>query len=349
MKFKQLGSSDLNISDICLGTMTFGRQNNQQEANEQMDFAVDYGINFMDTAEMYATPANKSTYGSTEKIIGNWLTANPEKREKVVLMTKIAGPGMSYVRNGDKILGKYIEQSVDDSLKRLQTDYIDVYQLHWPNRRMPHFGRHWLDKVDFSKTNSAQEEEEMLGILQALDACIKKGKIRHCGLSDDTPWGIEKYIHLAKTHNLPKMVSIQNEFNLLDTKDWPFVIESCVANDVAYLPWSPLGGGVLSGKYLGGQRPEGSRWSLTNGSFRDTDLSNKAVAAYVEIAKKYDMTPSQLSLAWCKQFNWVTSTIIGATSMAQLKENVAAFELELSREALKEINEVKQQYAIPYK
>lgn len=332
--------------------MTWGFQNNQEEAFEQLDYAMTRNINFIDTAEAYAVPPTAKTYGTTETIIGNWFAARPNVRQKVILMTKIAGPGLEYIRNeGRGYTAKDIMPAVDASLKRLQTEYIDVYQLHWPNRPFPHFGRHWFDKYDPTQNVSTEQvEEEFLSVLEALQACIKAGKIRHCGLSDETPWAIDTYLTLAKKHDLPKMVSIQNEFSLVHTKDYPFVAESCVRNDVAYLPWSPLGAGVLSGKYLDGKIPKGSRWSLSNrhGNFRDQEQTHKAVGKYVEIAKKYKMTPSQLSLAWCNQHNWVTSTIIGATKMAQLKENIDAFDIQLSEEALKEIYAVHREFPLPY-
>jgi len=350
MDYQKLGSSGIDVSRVCLGTMTFGKQNNQAEGSEQMDYALDQGINFFDTAEMYAVPPGPDTYGKTEEIIGNWFAANPEKRSKVVLASKIAGPGLPWVREGDKILGKYIAQSVDDSLKRLKTDYIDLYQLHWPNRPSPHFNKHWFNMVDFSEVDMEKEEEEILGILQELDKCVKAGKIRFCGLSNESPLGIAKFMQLAKDHNLPKMVSVQNEFSLIQSKDWPYCIEACEINDLAYLPWSPLGSGVLSGKYADGKIPAGSRWSFQgrHGIFRDRENVHKAVAAYSEVAKKYGMTTTELSLAWCYQFKWICSTIIGATKMSQLKENIAAYDMKVSEEAMADIDSVLRKYPIPY-
>ncbi len=350
MKYTKLGNSDLEVSKICLGTMTFGLQNVQKDTDEQIAYSMDQGINFWDTAELYAVPPSKKTYGKTEEMLGDWLSRNPGKREELIIMSKIAGKGLSYIRGGDKILAKYIEQSVDDSLKRLQTDYMDVYQLHWPNRPNPHFNRHAFTAVDFAKVDREHEEEEILAVLQALDKCVKAGKIRYCGLSNETPWGIEKYLQLAKDHNLPKMISVQNEFSLIQTKDWPYVTESCVLNDVAYLPWSPLGSGALSGKYAGGARPEGSRWTYEgrHGTFRDQPRVHEAVAAYKAIADKNNITVAQLSLAWCYQLDWVTSTIIGATKMTQLKDNIDAFDVTLNEDTLKEIYEVRRRYAIPY-
>lgn len=350
MKYSKLGSSGLDVSRVCLGTMTFGVQNTKEEGFEQMDFAVDQGVNFFDTAEMYAVPPNKDTYGKTEEIIGHWIKANPAKRAKTIIATKMAGPGLSYIRNGAMMKAEFVAQAVDDSLKRLQTDYIDLYQLHWPNRPHVHFNKHWFGKVNFSEINVEQEEEEILAILTALDDCVKAGKIRFCGLSNESAWGVEKYCQLSKKHNLAKMVSTQNEFSLVQSKDWPYVIESCALNEVAYLPWSPLGSGVLSGKYLDGKRPEGSRWSLGNrhGHFRDQEQVHLATKAYMAIGAKYNMTSSQLSLAWCNQFDWVCSTIIGATKMIQLKENLAAFDKAITEEFLGEVDAVKRKYPIPY-
>jgi aryl-alcohol dehydrogenase-like predicted oxidoreductase len=350
MQYNQLGSSDLMVSRVCLGTMTFGQQNTQADASEQLEYAVDHGINFIDTAELYAVPPREATYGATETMIGNWLQAQPQQRSKIVLATKIAGRGVAHIRGGDKILSQYIASSIDASLQRLQTDYIDLYQLHWPNRSNPSFNRHWFNIVDFTTIDPEQEEAEMLAILEALDTCVKAGKIHYCGLSNETSWGIEKYVNLAKQNGLPKMVSLQNEFSLIQTKDWPMVVESCQLNDIAYLPWSPLGTGVLSGKYHNGNRPAGSRWNLSDrhGNFRNQPDVHKAVAAYTELAAAHGMTSSQLSLAWCNHFYWVTSTIIGATQMAQLKENLSAFDLTLSDEVIAGVHEIKRQYYVPY-
>ena len=351
MNLVKLGSSDLMVSECCLGTMTWGNRNSEAEGHEQIDYALAEGVNFMDTAEMYAVPPNATTYGTTEKIIGTWIAKNKERRKDVILMTKIAGRGLSYIRNGEPILGKYIQQSIDDSLERLQTDYIDVYQLHWPNRAYPYFGKHWPGRVEFSSTNAEKEEADARGVLEELEKAIQSGKIRHFGLSNETAWGIAMYCRLAKDYNLPKPVSLQNEFSLVHSLDFPFVIEASTIEDIAYLPWSVLGGGVLSGKYLGGVRPAGSRWEHQHprhGNFRDTDNVEAATAKYVEIAKKYNITPSQLSYAWCQQFPWITSTIIGATSMEQLEQNIESFHIELSEDCIKEINAVHKNYPIPF-
>lgn len=350
MEYSKLGSSQIPVSRICLGSMTWGLQNTQQQADQQIEYALSQGINFIDTAEMYAVPPSPETYGKTEEIIGDWLSRNPQRRSELIIATKIAGAGLPWVRGGGPITGEAVIAAVDASLKRLNTDYIDLYQLHWPNRTTPHFGKHFPGHISFSDIDRQEHENQMLEILQALASCIKVGKIRHCGLSDDTTWGINTYLKLSEKHDLPRMVSIQNEFSLLHTKDWPYLIENCVHEDVAYLPWSPLAAGMLSGKYIDGARPAGSRWTYMQrkGIFRDTEIANSAVKEYVEVAKTHGFTPSQLALAWCNQVDGVTSTIIGATNLDQLKENVAAFSKPLSEEVLADINTVFRRYPVPY-
>ncbi len=350
MHYITLGQSDLNVSRICLGSMTWGVQNSEQEAHQQIEQALSQGINFIDTAEMYPIPPSPEKYGETERIIGSWLAQNPQRRSELILASKIAGNGLAWIRSGADISGAAIIQSVDASLQRLQTDYIDLYQLHWPNRASPHFSRHWPGMVRFSALDSEQHSRQMLDILQAIGSCIQAGKIRYFGLSDDTPWGINEYLRLSETHNLPRLVSIQNEFSLLHTKDWPYLLENCVHENIAYLPWSPLGGGVLSGKYLDGVRPQNSRWAATqrNGLFRDTESVNNAVKAYLEVARKYQLSPVQMALAWCAGVDGVTSTIIGATSPEQLQENIDAFNISLADEVLNDINSVLRQYPMPF-
>lgn len=351
MKYRKLGSSDLMVSEVCLGSMTWGLQNTQSEAFEQIDYALEQGINFIDTAELYAVPPTAHTYGKTEEIIGHWFAANPQRREEVILATKIAGKGLPWIRGGSDITAASIKEAVDNSLKRLQTDYIDLYQLHWPNRSHPHFGRHWPHSIDYSTFDVEHEKAEHLEILNALDDCVKAGKIKYCGLSDDTPWGINQYIRLAEEHDLPRMVSIQNEFSLIHLmSDAPHIIETCIMNDVAYLPWSPLAGGALSGKYRNGARPEGSRWSLTQrlGLFRDTPQVHAAIEAFYEVAQKHKLSLTELSLAYLNQFPGVTSTIIGATTMAQLSEDIEAFDITLSDEQIEQVNTVIRDYPIPF-
>lgn len=350
MQYSVLGSSGVKVSRVCLGSMTWGLQNSQIEANEQIEYALNQGINFIDTAELYPVPPSGDKYGGTETIIGNWLAQNPTRRKDLILASKIVGPGLPYIRDGSKITGESVIEAVDASLKRLQTSYIDLFQLHWPNRLSPHFSKHWPGKVKFSSVETEQETNGMLEILQALDSCVKAGKIRFCGLSNETPWGINAYLKLSQQYALPRMVSVQNEFSLLHAKDWPYLIENCVREDLAYLPWSPLAGGVLSGKYLQGNLPKGSRWTFEqrNGIFRDTPATHSATARYVDLAKTYKLTPSQLALAWCDQVDGVTSTIIGATNMVQLKENIAAFSDPLSQELVSAVGQVFREYPVPF-
>ncbi|PZQ47199.1 MAG: aldo/keto reductase [Micavibrio aeruginosavorus] len=348
MQYSKLGSSGLKVSRVCLGTMTWGKQNNEAEGHEQMDYAVDQGINFFDTAEMYAVPPSADTYGKTEEIIGTWFKKTG-KRKDIILASKLAGPSFDYVRGGNRVDGKNIREAVEGSLKRLQTDYMDLYQLHWPNRPFPHFGRNNAGEIDFTKANAARETENFLDVLQTLDECIKAGKIRYIGLSDDSAWGVSKYIELAQLHNLPRMTSIQNEFSLLKRSDDPYLAEVCVMEEVAYLPWSPLAAGSISGKYLNGARPEGTRWAIDpRPPFRDTPEANAAVVAYMDIAKKHGMDVCQMALKFCDMQSFVTSTIIGATKMEQLKSNIAAFDIELSDDVMKDIDKVYRQYPIPY-
>lgn len=350
MLYSPLGRSGVNVSRVCLGSMTWGLQNSQADADEQIAYALANGVNFIDTAEMYAVPPSAETYGKTEAIIGDWVSRNKAKRDDIVIATKIAGNGLPWVREGGDITRQSVIDAVEDSLKRLKTDVIDLYQLHWPNRSTPHFGRHFPGTIRFSDADTEQNTASMLDILEGLNDCVKAGKIKHCGLSDDTPWGISQFLRLSDEHNLPRMVSIQNEFSLIHGKDWPYLIEQCIHEDVAYLPWSALGGGMLSGKYQNGARPGGSRWTISqrNGLFRNTQASEQAINHYMEIAKQLGITSAQLALAWCNQVDGVSSTIIGATSMAQLKENIDAFNIQLSEHTLDDIAHVYQQYPVPF-
>lgn len=350
MQYSTLGHSGVSVSRVCLGSMTWGLQNSQKDASEQIEYALANGVNFIDTAEMYAVPPSPDTYGKTEQIIGRWLAANPSRREEFILASKIAGPGLPWIRDGAEITGESVLAAIDSSLTRLKTDYIDLYQLHWPNRTTPHFGKHHPGKIKFTDVDTKQHSKQMLEILQALDESVKAGKIRHFGLSDDTPWGINEYIRLSDKHDLTRVTAIQNEFSLLHAKDWPYLIENCVHQDVAFLPWSPLATGALTGKYLNGARPAGSRWTFEarQGFFRDTPAFNEAIAAYCELAKQHGLTPAELALGWVDQVDGVTSTIIGATSMAQLTENINAFKKPLSKDVLKGIWQIQKQYPMPF-
>ena len=350
MRFNPLGSSSLTVSEICLGSMTWGIQNTQQDADQQIQRAIDAQINFVDTAEMYPVPPNKETYGDTERVIGDWLTRHSSQRQELIIMSKIAGPGIGYIRSGERMTGQVLPDALNASLQRLQTDYIDVYQLHWANRQTAHFGTHWPNQILPSKIDVTREIDTMRGLVVALGDAINAGKIRHWGLSDETPWGIHTFLQLCDELSVPRPVSIQNEFSLIHAKDWPYLIETCVLENVAYLPWSPLAGGALSGKYLNGERPAGSRWTMVQrqGLFRDTELANQAIAKYVALADDYGITPSQLALAWCRQVDGVTSTIIGATTLSQLDENIAAFNIQLNEQQLFEVHQVLQQFSQPF-
>jgi len=295
MQYSKLGSTDIKVSRVCLGTMTWGKQNSEVEGHEQMDYAVSRGVNFFDTAEMYAVPPSAQTYGKTEEIVGTWFESR-KNRDQIILATKIAGPGSPWIREGkNKIDAVNIHAAIDASLKRLRTDYIDLYQLHWPNRPFPHFGRNAAGIMDFTVTKTNVEVENFHEVLRALDENVKAGKIRHVGLSDDTAWGIMKYLEIAGRHGLPRMVSIQNEFNLLNRSDDPYLAEVCVREEVAYLPWSPLAGGMISGKYLDGARPAGSRWAVdARPSFRDTPQAN----AHLRLISRWPKRMGWISARW---------------------------------------------------
>jgi len=347
MEQRKLGQTGLNVSLICLGTMTWGRQNDEQDGHRQMDYALSRGVNFFDTAEMYAVPPNAETYGATEKIIGSWFAAR-KNRDQVVLATKIAGPGLAWVRGGTARIDRAnITAAVEGSLHRLQTDYIDLYQLHWPNRGSYHFSQHWGFVP--GAINPEAERENFLEVLQICDELIKQGKLRHIGLSNETAWGIMNWLGLAETHNLPRMASVQNEYSLLCRLFEPDLAEIAHCEEIGLLAWSPLATGLLSGKYSGGARPEGSRWHiLPTPSARDTPAAHQATEEYCKLAFKYGLDPCQMALAFVNSRPFVTSTIIGATTMAQLESNIDAATLALEPEVLAEIAAIYRRYPRPY-
>lgn len=345
MQYKKLGRSDIDVSLICLGTMTWGRQNSEGEGHEQMDYALEQGVNFFDTAEMYAVPPTAETYGKTEKIIGTWFTKSGN-RDKVILATKVAGPSLPWIRGGNYIIDREnILKAVEDSLTRLQTDYIDLYQLHWPNRGSNHFGQHWSFNPQF---HLSEVEDNFHEVLETMAELVKEGKIRHAGLSNETSWGTMKWLRMAEEKGLPRMVSIQNEYSLLCRLFDGDLQEVALAEQCGLLAWSPLATGMISGKYLKGKRPKGSRWTLQNNLPRDNKLSQEAVAAYIKVAKKHGLDVCQMALAFVNSRPFVTANIIGATSMEQLKSNIASIDITLSDECLKDIETVRRQYPAPY-
>ncbi len=342
MEYRKLGRTDLDISLIGLGTMTWGLQNTQAEGFEQMDYALERGINFFDTAEMYAIPPSPKTYGTTESIIGNWFQARGS-RDKVILASKIAGPGLDWIRDGKNHIDKAnILAAVESSLGRLKTDYIDLYQMHWPNRGSYHFGKTW----DFAPEFDPQaEEDNFLECLHVYQGLIKDGKIRHIGLSNETAWGMNKWLQLAEKHNLPRMASIQNEYSLLCRNFEPDLSEIALSEDCGLLAWSPLTRGILSGKYLNGAQPEGARLTIeTRVEHRKSAAVDAATAAYIDLAQRYNLDPCQMAIAFVNQQKFVSSTLIGATTMAQLKSNIDSINVTLSDEILNEIKLIRRKY-----
>jgi aryl-alcohol dehydrogenase-like predicted oxidoreductase len=342
MKYNLLGQTDLKVSEICLGTMTFGSQNTQNEGFEQMDYALLQGVNFFDTAELYPVPPKAETKHITEEIIGNWFEARGN-RSAVILASKVKGGGMPHIRDGSLLSPSDINIALEGSLKRLKTDYIDLYQLHWPNRSTYHFGNHTAS-VKGLDTN--QTIDEHLAILECLNNHVTAGKIRHVGVSDDTAWGLMTYLNLAKQHNLPKMVSVQNEYSLLCRWFDKELQEIALLEHCGLLAWSPLATGSLSGKYLDGNIPKGSRRDYGGTkTFRDTPQTDKAVRAYIALAQEYNLDVCQMAIAFTLSRPFMTASIIGATTMAQLKNNIASADLTLSQEILKKINTIWQDNA----
>ena len=342
MNYKKLGNTDLKVSTICLGTMTWGEQNSQNEAFEQMEYSLDNGVNFWDTAELYAVPPKAETYGHTETIIGNWFEKT-KKRKDVILASKVGGPSRKYMRNGENsFTGKNLENALNGSLERLKTDYIDLYQLHWPERNVNNFGRLGYEH----KENEWNEFEDVLINLKKF---IDQGKIRYVGLSNETPWGVMNYLQLSKDKDLPRMMSIQNPYSLLNRSYEVGLAEVSIRENIGCLEYSPLASGYLTGKYRDKQFPKGSRME------RDFDFwtryrkpnTSEAVEDYYKISKKYNLDMSQMSIKFCEDQDFMTSVIIGATTMEQLKTNVESVKVNLDSEVIKEINNVQKKYPNP--
>lgn len=346
MKKNKLGRTGLSVTEICLGTMTWGVQNTEADAHAQLDLAVDAGINFIDTAEGYAVPMSPESFGKTETYIGTWFKKTG-RRDQVILASKIAGGGrQEWIRGGNRPSRNSVHEAVENSLKRLQTDYIDLYQIHWPMRPHYHFGQGW--DVDFSKTDAEAELQHMHDVLCGLDDMVRAGKIRHVGLSNETAWGTMQWLRLAEQHGLPRMASIQNEYGLLQRQFDLDLAEISLYEDVGLLPYSTLAAGVLTGKYLNGQRPAGSRATVLDGGiWRDNPHSEPVVRAYLDVAQKHGLDIAQMAIAFSKSRPFVTSVIIGATSVEQLKTDIAAHELTLSEAVLSDIAEVHRRYPRP--
>ena len=334
MKFRKLGNTNLSVSLICLGTMTWGTQNSEKDAFEQMDYSVDQGVNFFDTAELYSVPPTKDSYGKTEIMIGNWFEKR-KNRKKIILASKVAGPGLDWIRGGENSFSeKKIGKAIDDSLKRLKTDYIDLYQLHWPERSTNCFGRREY-KVD----KNEGEWNDFEKVLQALEKFIKNGKIRYIGVSNETPYGLSKYLEISKNKNLPRMMSVQNPYSLVNRTYEIGMSEISIREKCGLLVYYPLASGALSGKYRNGQMPKDARMTLFKGWERMLNpIAMKAYDEYYKLSKENNMTMVQLAQAFVNSRPFVTSNIIGATTMDQLKENIDSVKIELTEEIIEKIN-----------
>ncbi len=346
MKMRQLGTSDTWVSPLCLGSMTWGSQNTVHEAAEQIACALDHGVNFIDTAEMYpTTPMSEKTLGDTETIIGDWV-ARSGRRDDVVIATKVTGNGKAWMYGGQDIDAPKIALSVDRSLKRLQTDRIDLYQLHWPNRGSYHFRQNWT--FDATTQDKNRVKDNIHDVLQALDEQIRAGKIRHIGLSNESCWGTAQYLSIAARENLPRVVSIQNEYNLLNRLFDLDLAELSHHEDVGLLAFSPLAAGMLSGKYTNGAMPAGSRRTMNEKlSGRYTSRSAIVCDRYCALAHEHNLDPAQMALAFCLTRPFMTSAIIGATNMQQLTINLGGATLELSSEVMDGIQAIYAEHPIP--
>jgi len=342
MKMKTLGRTDISVSEICLGTMTWGKQNTEAEGHAQMDYAVEHGINFFDTAEMYAVPPDASTYGKTEEIIGTWFR-NTGRRNDIVLASKVAGGGRPWVRGGRGIDGPSVREAVEGSLKRLQTDRIDLYQIHWPRRGHYHFEGSWDYNPYLQDKQSVVPN--MLEVLQVMGELVSEGKILNFGLSNESAWGTMQYLKLSMELGLPRVQTIQNEYNFLRRYYDMDLAELAFHEDVGLLAYSPLAAGAISGKYLGGLLPEGTRGAVAGSAYRNNQYTEPAIRAYIALAEKHGLDVCQMAIAFCLTKPFMTSVIIGATTMEQLRTNIAAADVELSDAVLNEIQQIFMRYA----
>ncbi len=345
MQYRKLGTTGIEVSSICLGSMTWGEQNTQAEAFEQLDYALSMGVNFIDTAELYSIPPKPQTYGRTEEIIGNWLRRTGN-RDRIILASKIAGPGpgwVDHIRNGrTRFNRKQLQTALEGSLRRLQTDCIDLYQLHWPERDTNFFGQ-------LGFTPAAHDDfTPVAETLTALDDLVQAGKIRHIGLSNETPWGIMRFLQAAEQHGLPRVVSVQNPYSLLNRSYEVGAAEVSWREHCGLLAYSPLGFGVLSGKYLNGARPAGARLTLFPDYTRySSPAAERATAAYADLARRHGLELSRMALAYVNSRPFLTSTIIGATTMEQLRTNIESSELDLPAEVLDGIQAIHTAHPNP--
>lgn len=342
MKYHLLPGTDISVSALCLGTMTFGQQNSEAEGHQQLDYARSRGINFIDTAEMYPVPAVEATYGDTEKIIGTWL--KNQKRDEIVLASKIAGPnrGLPYIREDLAYTPATIRLSLEKSLARLQTDYLDLYQLHWPARKSNMFGQ-----LGFTIQDDAWEDN-ITALLETVSDLQKEGKIRHFGLSNETPWGVMRFLEEGRKSGLPKIVTIQNPYSLVNRSFEIGLSEICYRENVGLLAYSPLGFGTLTGKYQTGTATPNSRLiQFPRFTRYASEETTKAIALYKQLAEDHNLTLTQLSLVFIRQQAFVTATILGATSLEQLTENCNTEDVVLSGDILKEIDNIQKQYPNP--
>lgn len=341
MKYEELGNTGIQVSQICLGTMTFGQQNTEADGHQQLDYAIEQGINFIDTAELYAVPAFENTYGKTEEIIGTWLK-NRKDRDKLIIASKICGPNpnMPWIRGGKSFYtDSNIDDAINDSLKRLQTDYIDLYQLHWPERKTNFFG-----KRGYTGNNGEENYvEDFKRILESLQKHIDAGKIKHIGISNETTWAMMKYLSYSEKHDLPRIQSIQNPYNLINRLFEVGSSEVSIQEKVGLLAYSPLGFGALSGKYLNGKMPKGARYTeFPNFNRYHKPNAVKATEAYAELAKELDISLATLALAFINNRPFLTANIIGATNMGQLKENIKSIDFKWTDEIEKKVNEIHE-------
>ncbi|WP_286240409.1 NADP(H)-dependent aldo-keto reductase [Neptuniibacter halophilus] len=343
MDYNRLGNTDIKVSQICLGTMTFGSDLSQEEAFAQMDYALEQGVNFLDGAEMYPIPTSPEYQGRNEEIIGNWLRARGN-RDKVVVATKVTGRGemVSYIRENMALDKRNIREAITHSLRRLQTDYVDLYQLHWPDRATNFFGQ-------LNYTHQPEKDgTPILETLEVLQELVDEGLIRHVGLSNETAWGTMKFLQLAEQHQLPRCVSVQNPFSLLNRTAEIALTEVLQREQVSLLPYSPLGFGVLSGKYLNGARPEGARITRHPTYARYLNEQGQlATEAYVNLAREHGLDPAVMALAWVNSRDYVAANIIGASTMQQLQDNIGSASLKLSDELLQAIDTIHQRLPNP--